>query len=188
MTVKRYLLVPLAGTTLAAGISVGSSAATTRVARGEPITAHVSASMPMGHGTAAMMRGKAVANAEVTRHKSKHYGIVLYDKEHFVLYAFAADHGSTSSCYGSCAMAWPPMLTKGSPRVVGLNASLLGTTRRRDGTLQVTYGGHPLYYWSGDTSMSIMCQHVKLHGGYWYVVETNGTLNKAMGMGTMGSM
>jgi Secreted repeat of unknown function len=70
----------------------------------------------------------------------------------------SADHGSTSSCYGACSSAhggWPPLLTRGAPRVAGLNASLLGTTKRKDGSLQVTYAGHPLYYWSGDTAHSI---------------------------------
>ena len=71
---------------------------------------------------------------------------------------------------------------------MGLKQSLLGTTRRRDGTLQVTYAGHPLYYWSGDTAKTIMCQHVKLHGGFWYVVNPDGTANMHMGVGTMGSM
>ena len=187
MNVNRYVIAPMAVTALAAA----GFAATAGAARnqGSPTSARAASTMPMGHhGTAAMMRGMAAAHAEVAASSSKHYGTVLYDKGHFVLYAFAADHGSTSTCYGSCAMAWPPMLTKGKPRVAGVNASLLGTTKRRNGSLQVTYGGHPLYYWSGDTSKTIMCQHVKLHGGYWYVVKPSGSLDKAMGMGTMGPM
>jgi predicted lipoprotein with Yx(FWY)xxD motif len=153
-----------------------------------------STSMAMSHGagrTAASMAGKSVAHAEVTLGSSAHYGDVLYDKDHFVLYAFSADHGSTSNCYGACSAAkdgWPPLLTSGAPRVAGLSAGLLGTTRRRDGSLQVTYGGHPLYYWSGDTAQTIMCQHVKLHGGFWYVVNPSGTLNTAAGIGTMAAM
>jgi predicted lipoprotein with Yx(FWY)xxD motif len=173
MAAKRYLIVPLAGAALAA---------TTAIA-----TAHTGreASMsPMG----SQMYGRAVAHAEVTVASSKHYGRILYDKHHLALYMFAADHGSRSTCYGACAKAWPPMLTKGAPRVVGLKARLLGTTRRRNGSRQVTYGGHPLYYWSGDTTHTIMCQHVKLHGGFWYVVSPNGRPNKAKGVGTMKMM
>jgi predicted lipoprotein with Yx(FWY)xxD motif len=113
---------------------------------------------------------------------------VLYDSHHLAVYVFSADHGATSTCYGACQTAWPPMLTTGAPRVTGLNASLLGTTKRKNGSLQVTYAGHPLYYWSGDTSHTIMCQHVKLHGGYWYVVDPKGTANTAKGVGTMSAM
>jgi predicted lipoprotein with Yx(FWY)xxD motif len=134
------------------------------------------------------MLGMAVANAEVTVGTSPHYGSVLYDKDHFVLYEFSADHSSTSTCYGACEKAWPPMLTKGAPRVAWLTASLLGTTKRNDGSMQVTYGGHPLYYWSGDTAHTIMCQHVDLHGGFWYVVNPDGTANTAKGVGTMSAM
>ena len=145
-----------------------------------------------GHTVASMVAmGMTPEHAEVTVASSPHHGNVLYDKDHFVLYVFSADHGSTSTCYGACSSAhggWPPLLTKGGPRVAGLNASLLGTTKRRDGSLQVTYGAHPLYYWSGDTAHTIMCQHVKLHGGFWYVVNPNGTANTAKGIGTMSSM
>jgi predicted lipoprotein with Yx(FWY)xxD motif len=143
-----------------------------------------------GH-TAASMVGMTAAHAELTVGSSPHYGNVLYDKDHFVLYEFSADHGSSSTCYGACSAAhggWPPLLTKGAPRVAGLNASLLGTSRRRDGSLQVTYAGHPLYYWSGDTAHTIMCQHVKLHGGVWYVIDPSGTPNTAKGIGTMSAM
>jgi predicted lipoprotein with Yx(FWY)xxD motif len=173
MTAKRYLSVLLGGAALTT---------TTAIAM-----AHTSSNRSMGP-MGSRMSGMAVAHAEVTVASSKHYGRILYDKDHLVLYMFAADHMSMSTCYGACAKAWPPMLTKGAPRVAGLNASLLGTTRRRNGSLQVTYGGHPLYYWSGDTTHTIMCQHVKLHGGYWYVLKPNGSANMAMGVGTMGGM
>ena len=158
-----------------------------------PMT-HTTTSMAMEHPTgptAGSMAGMTAANAEVTAGSSPHYGNVLYDKDHFVLYAFSADRGRVSTCYGACAAAkegWPPLLTHGAPRVVGLSSGLLGTTRRRDGTVQVTYGGHPLYYWSGDTANTILCQRVKLHGGFWYVINTNGTLNTHVGIGTMSAM
>jgi predicted lipoprotein with Yx(FWY)xxD motif len=152
--------------------------------------------MAMGHakGTtvAAMLKmGTTAEHADLMVGSSPHYGDVLYDKDHFVLYVFSADHGSSSTCYGACSSShggWPPLLTKGAPHIAGANQSLLGTTKRRDGTLQVTYAGHPLYYWSGDTGHSILCQHVKLHGGDWYVVNPDGTPNKAIGVGTMSAM
>jgi len=197
MTAKRYLILPLAGAALAsAGCGSGNSRGTTKsttksASHGSMPTTKTSTSMAMGNSgghTAASMLAMSVANAEVTVGSSPHYGNVLYDKDRFVLYSFSADRGSRSTCYGTCEKAWPPMLTKGAPRVVGLDAKLLGTTKRRDGSLQVTYGGHPLYYWSGDTVGAIMCQHVKLHGGEWYVVSPSGMANMAKGVGTMSAM
>jgi predicted lipoprotein with Yx(FWY)xxD motif len=205
MTANRYLIVPLAGAVLAA-VSYGStsSASTSQAAGSSHLTVkaashakmppmhHPTGSMPMhGQGTtvATMLKmGMTAEHAEVTVGSSPHYGTVLYDKDHFVLYAFSADHGSSSTCYGACSSShegWPPLLTRGAPRVVGLKQSLVGTTKRSNGSLQVTYAGHPLYYWSGDSAHSILCQHVNLHGGSWYVVNADGKPNHAMGVGTM---
>jgi predicted lipoprotein with Yx(FWY)xxD motif len=112
--------------------------------------------------------------------KSSPYGKVLFDPNGRVLYLFAADQTSRSTCYGECAKAWPPFLTKGKPTVgPGLKAGLVGTTRRKDGSLQVTYNRHPLYYFEEDKRGEIMCQHVNLHGGFWFVVKANGTANTA---------
>ena len=152
---------------------------------------HESTSTSMHHGASIMGEHMhampAAAHAQLTVGASR-YGTVLYDQHHLVLYVFSADHGSTSTCYGACAAAWPPMLTRGVPRAGALHAGLLGTTKRRDGALQVTYSGHPLYYWSGDKAGTIMCQHVNLHGGVWYVVNANGTANTAKGVDTMSAM
>jgi predicted lipoprotein with Yx(FWY)xxD motif len=202
MSAKRYLIVPLAGVALAAaGCGASSSQSSSKSAshKSMPMTetstsmGHTTTSMGMTGGghTAAAMAGMPVEHAEVTFASSPHYGNVIYDKDHFVLYMFSNDHGSSSTCYGACASAkggWPPLLTKGAPRVAGLKGSRLGTTKRRDGSVQVTYGGHPLYYWSGDNSHTILCQHVKLHGGLWYVVDPNGTANTHAGIGTMAAM
>jgi hypothetical protein len=96
------------------------------------------------------------------------------------------NHGPTSTCYGECAAAWPPLLTKGAPSAAaGLDSKLLGTTTRNDGSLQVTYNAHPLYYYSGDKGEEVMCQHVQLHGGFWYVVSASGAANMAAGHGMM---
>ena len=100
-----------------------------------------------------------------------------------VVYMFGRDKTATSTCYGICAKAWPPVLTKGAPNVgPGLNASLLGTTKRKDGSLQVTYNHHPLYFYSADMHGKIMCQHAVMHGGIWLVLKANGTPSMAKGM------
>jgi predicted lipoprotein with Yx(FWY)xxD motif len=128
----------------------------------------------------------AAATGAALTLRSSEYGRVISDANHRALYSFDADHGPTSTCYGECAAAWPPLLTKGTPSTgAGVNGALLGTTTRKDGTLQVTYDGHPLYYYSGDTGEHIMCQHVKLHGGFWFVAGASGSPNTAMGHGMM---
>jgi predicted lipoprotein with Yx(FWY)xxD motif len=198
MTAKRYLIALSAGAALAAvgcGSSGSSSTKSASHKSSMPMT-ETSTSMAMsgsnGHTVASMVAtGMTPEHAEVTVASSPHYGNVLHDKDHFVLYVFSADRRSTSTCYGACSSAhggWPPLLTRGAPRVAGVSSSLLGTTKRTDGSLQVTYAGHPLYYWSGDTAHSISCQHVRLHGGFWYVVDPNGTANTAKGIDTMAAM
>src|ERR671936_1426842 len=120
--------------------------------------------------------GAASAQAvTITAHASR-YGKILFDGRGRVLYLFARDRGGRSSCSGACAQAWPPFLTKGVPKgLSGVNAKLLGTTRRSDGTLQVTYAKHPLYYFKGDTKPGqIKCQDVSNFGGLWLVVSNNG--------------
>jgi predicted lipoprotein with Yx(FWY)xxD motif len=118
--------------------------------------------------------------------RSSEYGDVIFATNHRVLYTFAADRGATSVCYGVCASAWPPLLSRSAPSVgAGLNGKLLGTTRRNGGSIQVTYGGHPLYYYSGDAPGKIMCQAANMHGGFWYVVNADGSANKAKGHGMM---
>jgi predicted lipoprotein with Yx(FWY)xxD motif len=119
--------------------------------------------------------GAGAGAATLTVHTSR-YGAVLFDGRGFALYTFSHDPRSSSSCSGACAKAWPPLLTKRTPGAgPGAKASLLGTLRRRDGTIQATYAGRPLYYYVGDTKAGqILCQHVSQFGGLWLVVRANG--------------
>jgi predicted lipoprotein with Yx(FWY)xxD motif len=110
------------------------------------------------------------------------YGKALFGPNGKVVYVFGADRGSTSRCYGVCAQAWPPLLTTGRPIAgPGVHANLLGTTRRKNGKLQVTYNRHPLYYYSADKVGKIMCQHANMHGGLWLIIKPNGQPNTAKG-------
>ena len=113
--------------------------------------------------------------AKVTLHKSD-YGTILADGRGIALYLFTHDRGGKSRCYGRCAAAWPPFLTKGVPRAIGgVKQSLLGTAKRSDGKRQVTYNGHPIYYYVGDKKPGqVLCQAVLEYGGYWYVVSRGG--------------
>jgi predicted lipoprotein with Yx(FWY)xxD motif len=105
------------------------------------------------------------------------YGGVLLDGRGRALYLFTSDRNPRSRCYGACATSWPPFLTPGKP-VAGAaaQARLLGTTRRNDGSTQVTYRGHPLYYYVGDRHAGeVLCQDVEEFGGRWYVLTRGGS-------------
>jgi predicted lipoprotein with Yx(FWY)xxD motif len=103
-------------------------------------------------------------------------GTFLVDSAGRTLYLWKADTGSSSTCSGACAQAWPPLTTTGKPQAGdGAKASLLGTTKRSDGTSEVTYAGHPLYYFSGDTKPGQASgQNSDAFGAEWYVVAPNG--------------
>lgn len=77
-------------------------------------------------------------------------GLVLVDAHGRTLYAFDLDKAGRSACSGACAAAWPPLVTSGKPRAAGIQASKLRTVKRSDGRLQVTFAGHPLYFFAKD--------------------------------------
>ena len=110
----------------------------------------------------------------VTRNNAS-YGTYLSDEDGHAIYLFTADSKSRSACQDACAKAWPPMMTSGAPVAgPGVNAALLGTIPR-DGGMQVTYGGMPLYYFVGDKGAgSIAGQGINHFGGEWYLVAPNG--------------
>lgn len=92
------------------------------------------------------------------------------------VYLFERDKGPHSTCSGACATNWPPVTTAGAAKAGGAaTASMLGTTKRSDGTTQVTYAGHPLYFFAGDSSAGqTNGQGVDAFGAKWYVVGTSG--------------
>jgi predicted lipoprotein with Yx(FWY)xxD motif len=104
------------------------------------------------------------------------FGRILFDGRGRALYAFTRDPRGRSVCSGACAAAWPPYIVKRRPGAgPGVRASLLGTTRRRDGRLQVTYAGRPLYYYVRDIRPGqVTCQNVFGFGGLWLVMRPNG--------------
>jgi predicted lipoprotein with Yx(FWY)xxD motif len=106
------------------------------------------------------------------------FGRILFDGRGFALYGFTRDPRGKSRCTGACAKAWPPYVVKTRPRAaVGVKARLLGTIRRADGALQVTYAGHALYYYVGDSKPGqVLCQNVTEFGGIWRVIRPRGTL------------
>lgn len=103
-------------------------------------------------------------------------GQILYDASGHTLYIFDKDQGTTSTCYGACAKAWPPALSAGKVRAEGLALpAKAGTTKRSDGALQMTYAGHPLYTHVGDEQIEVNGGGgVKAFGGKWYAIRPNG--------------
>jgi predicted lipoprotein with Yx(FWY)xxD motif len=109
--------------------------------------------------------------------RSTSLGKVLVNGKRVTLYLFMKDKNGKSACSGACAKAWPPVLTKGRPTASGGVASAkLGTTKRTDGTMQVTYNGHPLYTFIKDQNKpgSTAGEGVNAFGAEWYVLGTNG--------------
>jgi predicted lipoprotein with Yx(FWY)xxD motif len=104
-------------------------------------------------------------------------GKFLADGQGHALYLFEADKSTTSTCTGACAAAWPPVTASAMPMAGGgVSQSLLGTTKRADGTEQVTYNGHPLYYFAADTGSGMAKgQGSKALGAGGYVLDAKGS-------------
>ena len=125
--------------------------------------------------TLALAGGTKSGSARLNIAKSP-LGRILVDSKGITLYDFPPDKGTTSVCYGACAALWPPLITHGKPVAgQGVRASLLGTTKRKDGKLQVTYGGHPLYYFVTDRKPGQTTgQGINQFGGPWWVISPAG--------------
>jgi predicted lipoprotein with Yx(FWY)xxD motif len=107
--------------------------------------------------------------------RDSEFGEMLFDSNRQAIYIFENDRKGKTVCYGECAEAWPPVVTKGKP-VAGKGADrrLLGTLERRDGTRQVTYAGQPLYYYAHEQPGEVLCHNVDLNGGLWWVIGPDG--------------
>jgi predicted lipoprotein with Yx(FWY)xxD motif len=101
---------------------------------------------------------------------------IIVDSEGLTLYDFRKDKGTKSACYGACASAWPPLTTSGAAEAMkGAMPSKLGTSKRSDGTLQVTYAGHPLYTFVEDKKPGeAKGNDVSAFGAQWYALEPSG--------------
>jgi len=103
------------------------------------------------------------------------FGQMLFDGTGQAIYLFDIETTSKPRCYDACAEAWPPVLTKGDPVAgQGVESSLLATTDRADGTIQVTYNDHPLYFYAHEGKREVKCHDIFLNGGNWYVVQPDG--------------
>lgn len=109
-------------------------------------------------------------------------GSILVDGHGFTLYAYMLDKPGHSTCYGECAVQWPPLLLPGGvARPVagsGVEATLLGTSRRSDGSLQVTYDNWPVYLYRDDHSPGMVTGQAEDMGA-WYVISVNGDIDRS---------
>ena len=129
-----------------------------------------------GSSSSARAAGPTSAGGPSVKLASTELGKVLVDAKGRTLYLFEADKGRTSACDGACASIWPPLTTTNRPTAgPGLAASKLGTTKRSDGATEVTYNGHPLYTYAGDSAPGQTSgQGLDDFGAEWYVLSAGG--------------
>jgi predicted lipoprotein with Yx(FWY)xxD motif len=122
-----------------------------------------------GESATTSSSGSTVAGGEVSG-----LGTVLVDSSGMTVYLFTEDKGTTSVCYGGCEEEWPPVIASGKPTAGdGAMSADLGTTKRKDGTVQLTYKGHPLYTFADDKSPGEA--NGQEDDGVWFVVNEAGT-------------
>ena len=156
--------VPLAAVAILAA-ACGTSAAGGTTATG-PTTATTASAAPGSTAPGSTASGSTLA----LKTAKGSAGIWLTDSAGRTLYLYTHDKGTTSECYGACAKVWPPLTATGPVTISGKYTVQrdLGVTTRTDGTKQVTYGGHPLYYYQGDTAAGqTNGQGV---GGAWFLI------------------
>jgi predicted lipoprotein with Yx(FWY)xxD motif len=135
------------------------------------------AAAPAGYGSQAPAQAEDPSAGAGTSVKvaDSEFGQILFDGSDQAIYLFDKERSAKSECYGECAAAWPPVLTDGDPQAgAGAEAGKLGTTERDDGSTQVTYNGHPLYYYVDDPKGEVLCHDVNEFGGLWLVVDPAG--------------
>lgn len=134
---------------------------------------------------AAGVAAAATRGTTVALHKTSSLGKVLSTSTGMTLYMYKPDSKGKSVCNAGCDTTWPPLTTKGKPHAgKGIRQSLLGTTRRSDGKLQVTYKGHPLYAYVGDSKAGQA--NGEGYGGIWFALSAAGKKATAPAAGTAG--
>jgi predicted lipoprotein with Yx(FWY)xxD motif len=141
--------------------------------------AGVAAAAAVTHQSSRSVASARATAGRVTLHKTK-IGRILATSSGRTLYLFKADRGKKSNCYGQCAVFWPPLMKKGKISAgAGVKAKLLGTTKRKNGKLQVTYKGHPLYLFKLDKGAGqVKGQGQNFYGGLWWALSSSGSANK----------
>ncbi|MFF2747236.1 hypothetical protein ACFVVA_17015 [Kitasatospora sp. NPDC058048] len=189
MRISRTVTATAAVVALITVVCGGCSSSKKSTPEASPTPAATSAASPSGSqsaeatptGSASPSAGAGAAAATVSATTVGKYQNILVDARGKTLYLFEADTSPTSTCYDACATAWPPALTTGTPTAAnGVDQAKLSTSTRKDGTTQIVYNGHPLYYFEGDTAQGdTNGEESSAFGATWYVVNTSG--NKVEG-------
>ncbi|HEU0250605.1 MAG TPA: hypothetical protein VFR48_07770 [Solirubrobacteraceae bacterium] len=180
MIKPTFGLIAVLGATavVAAGCGSSKSSSATSAASAYPseTTSSAAASTPAATTTAASTPASGGGTVVAVKHASKLGTILAAGSKKLTVYMFEGDKGAASSCSGACASVWPPVTTNGGPSVSGAASSAdLGTITRSDGTTQVTYKGHPLYFFARDKdSGDAYGQGVHGFGADWYVLKPSG--------------
>ncbi|MEZ5077702.1 MAG: hypothetical protein R2725_09685 [Solirubrobacterales bacterium] len=123
-------------------------------------------------GAGSAMKADGPATIEVI---DSDFGRVIADADGEAYYLFDKEQSPESECFDECAEAWPPAVTQGEPKAgSGADQALIGTAERPNGEVQITYDGHPLYYYVDDSPGTILCHNVDEFGGLWLVVQPDG--------------
>lgn len=168
---RSLALLAAAGSSIALLAGCGSSSSSGSSSSAASTTPATTQSTAASTSTTATGSGVSVDTKQ-----AKLGTILAAGPKKLTVYLFEKDKGTTSACEGACASAWPPVTTDGNPVAgSGAVAADLGTTKRADGTEQVTYKGHPLYFFSEDKdSGDAYGQGSKAFGAGWYVLRASG--------------
>jgi predicted lipoprotein with Yx(FWY)xxD motif len=176
--VRNSLTLSAAATALVLLAGCGSSSKTTSSSTqaASSSAAPAAAGGAYGHSSATTTGASAAGGVLVSAKHGKLGTILAAGPKKLTVYMFEADKGSGSSCSGACAAAWPPVTSTAAAKAAsGAQAADLGTITRPDGTKQVTYKGHPLYYFAKDKDDGdAYGQGVKAFGASWYVLKPSG--------------
>jgi predicted lipoprotein with Yx(FWY)xxD motif len=154
----------------------GGDATVDETANRQPSVSTTTPSPTTEASTAPPSSSSPAAEGTVVTTGDSEFGVMLFDARNQAIYLFDKETAAAPDCYDDCAAAWPPVLTAGVPQPSGeVQAELLGTVDRADGSVQVTYAGHPLYYYAHEAPGEVLCHDVVDYGGTWLVVTPEGT-------------
>jgi predicted lipoprotein with Yx(FWY)xxD motif len=162
---------------LAAGVGAAFGVALLAAACSSGSSSSSSGAAAPASGSAAASGSASGSGSTVITTASSSAGTFLVDGSGHAVYLWSKDSGNASTCTGACAGAWPPVTAAGTVTASGgAKASDLGTITRSDGTRQVTYDGHPLYFFSGDSGSGMATgQGSNGFGAKWWLVSPSGS-------------
>jgi predicted lipoprotein with Yx(FWY)xxD motif len=174
-TSSRRLAGVLLGLVALVATACGDNGTVEETADRQPSASTTTSSSSAAPSTSSSSAPPPATGTTVTTGDSE-FGVMLFDDRNQAIYLFDAEGDGSPACYDECAADWPPVLTDGAPQGAGAaQGGLLGTVARSDGTTQVTYAGHPLYFYAHEGPGEVLCHDVDDYGGTWLVVTPAGT-------------